>query len=86
MAKKGTVFGTLLALGGIAAAGTLLYRKHRDTIHAFLRELTEAPGDDAEDELDEDFGGAPEEEALEEDGPGIEIDIVIDRTDRGEED
>ena len=76
MARKHSFFGTVLTVGGIAAVGTLLYRKHKDLIQTFVQELTEAPAavwEEAE------TVEAPEE-------PEIEVDIVIDQTEEKEED
>lgn len=64
MARRHSAFGTLLTLGGVAAAGWAVY-KNRDVIKGFLKELT-APGSSAEDTTWE----APEEE----------VHIVIDNT------
>ena len=79
MARKHSFFGTILTVGGIAAVGTLLYRKHKDLIQTFVQELTEAPADDAAVWEEAETVEAPEE-------PEIEVDIVIDQTEEKEAD
>ena len=75
MARKRGFLGKALTLGGLAAAGVMIY-KNRDLIRGFLDELT-APAEETEDWLEE-----PEETEAPE-VPEDEKIIVIDRT--GEE-
>ena len=71
MAKKKSAFGTLLALGGLTAAGVAVY-KNRELIRDFLDELTAPPMEAYEEDE------APE--TIETPAPEAERDIVIDRT------
>ena len=71
MVKKKSGLGTLLALGGLTAAGLAVY-KNRELIRDFLDELTAPPMEAFEEE--------ETMETVEEPAPEAERDIVIDRT------
>lgn len=72
MAKKKSFFGTLVKIGGLAAATALIYSK-RNEIKAFVT-------DAAERFFPEDAETEPVEEMIE-----TEPDVVIDATDQAEE-
>ena len=76
MARKRSIFGTVLVLGGVAAAGYMIYR-NRDLIRAFVEELVYTPEEPECEGVVIDF--EPPAEAEEEN------DIVIDRTAGAEE-
>ena len=71
MARKRSILGTMLVLGGVAAAGYMIYR-NRNLIRAFVEELTYTPEEPEYEGVVIDF--EPPAEAEEEN------DIVIDRT------
>ena len=71
MARKRSILGTVLVLGGVAAAGYMIYR-NRDLIRAFVEELIDTPEEQDYEGVVIDF----EPPVVEED----ETDIVIDRT------
>ena len=71
MARKHSFLRTALVLGGVAAAGYMIYR-NRDLIRAFVEELAYAPEEPEYEGVVIDF--EPPAEAEEEN------DIVIDRT------
>ena len=73
MARKHTAFKTVLALGGVCAAGALIY-KNRELIVSFLEELTGTAASSGAEEPEEFFtSGNQSAEG--------ETDIVIDRND-----
>ena len=71
MARKRSFLGTALVLGGVAAAGYMIYR-NRDLIRAFMEELAYAPEEPEYEGVVIDFEPPAEGEA--------ENDIVIDHT------
>ena len=71
MARKRSIFGMMLALGGVAAAGYMIYR-NRNLIRAFVEELTYTPEEPEYEGVVIDFEPPAGTEA--------ENDIVIDRT------
>ena len=71
MARKRSILGTVLVLGGVAAAGYMIYR-NRGLIRSFLEELVYTPEEPEYDGVVIDFDPLAEAEE--------ENDIVIDRT------
>ena len=71
MARKRSILGPMLVLGGVAAAGYMIYR-NRNLIRAFVEELTYTPEEPEYEGVVIDFEPSAEVEE--------ESDIVIDRT------
>ena len=76
MARKRKIIGTALVLGGVAAAGYLVYR-NRDMIRAFVEELVYTPEEPEYEGVVIDFEPPVDEEE--------ETDIVIDHRIAGAE-
>ena len=80
MARKHSILGPVLFLGGVAAAGYMVYR-NRELIRAFVEELAYAPEEPEYEGVVIDFEPPVEAEAETEE----ETDIVIDHRIAGAE-